>query len=104
MSEVDKTLQQRGARYGDFGARAKITQELKRTMRESPNWAQLSDDKKEALEMIANKIGRILNGDPEYHDSWHDIIGYTRLVEQTLTPDHETSGPITTQVNSNIDI
>ena len=53
-------------------------------MVDSPNWAALSDDKKEALEMVAHKIGRILNGDPEYHDSWHDIIGYTKLVADTL--------------------
>jgi len=45
---------------------------------------KLSDDKKEALEMTAHKIGRILNGDAEYKDSWLNIIGYIRLVEVTL--------------------
>jgi len=35
-------------------------------MYKSPNWEKLSDDKKEALEMTAHKIGRILNGDAEY--------------------------------------
>lgn len=54
-------------------------------MSDSPNWAALSDDKREALEMIAHKIGRILNVDPNYHDSWHDIIGYAKLVENTLS-------------------
>lgn len=34
--------------------------------------------------MVAHKIGRILNGDPNYHDSWHDIIGYTKLVADEL--------------------
>jgi hypothetical protein len=53
-------------------------------MIDSPNWENLTDDKKESLEMIAHKIGRILNGDPEYKDSWHDIIGYTTLIESTL--------------------
>ena len=53
-------------------------------MIDSPNWETLSDDKKEALEMTALKIGRILNGDPEYADSWHDIAGYAKLVEDTL--------------------
>lgn len=81
---VDATLEERGSRYGDFEGHAKITQGIKRAMAESPNWISLSDDKKEALEMVAHKIGRILNGDPDYHDSWHDIIGYTRLVESTL--------------------
>jgi hypothetical protein len=39
---------------------------------------------REALEMLAHKTGRILNGDPAYADSWHDIAGYVRLVEQRL--------------------
>lgn len=81
---VDNTLEVRGKRYGDFAGHARITQNIKKAMRYSPNWEGLSDDKKEALEMVAHKIGRILNGDPEYADSWHDIIGYTRLVEVTL--------------------
>jgi len=82
---IDDTLTERGKRYGDFAGHARITQNLKRAMQDSHNWEGLSDDKKEALEMVAHKIGRILNGDPEYADSWHDIIGYTRLVEVTLT-------------------
>ena len=87
MTTVDQTLEQRGNRYGEFKGHARITQNIKRAMADSPNWADLSDDKKEALEMVAHKVGRILNGDPEYDDSWHDIGGYTRLVEQTLNVD-----------------
>jgi len=82
--EISATLQQRGSRYGSFKEQARITQNIKRAMRDSPNWDALSDDKKECLEMNAHKIARILNGDPEYHDSWHDIEGYTRLVADTL--------------------
>jgi hypothetical protein len=44
----------------------------------------MQDDQREALDMIAHKIGRILNGDPNYADSWHDLEGYARLVEQRL--------------------
>ena len=40
---------------------------------------RLTPDKKEALEVIQHKIARILNGNPEFHDSWHDIVGYARL-------------------------
>lgn len=35
--------------------------------------------------MIVHKIGRILNGDPNYADSWHDIAGYATLIDQQLT-------------------
>ena len=81
---VDATLAERGTRYGTFIGHAKITQNIKRAMQDSPNWEKLDDDQREALEMTAHKIGRILNGDPNYADSWHDIIGYTRLVEARL--------------------
>jgi hypothetical protein len=84
VTTVDTTLAERGQRYGDFNEHARITQNLKRAMQDSPNWNVLADDQKETLEMLAHKLGRILNGDPDYHDSWHDIIGYTRLVEKRL--------------------
>lgn len=84
MADIQATLNERGARYGDFKGHAFITQEIKDAMRFSPNWEKLDLDMKEALEMVAHKIGRILNGDPNYHDSWHDIIGYTKLVADRL--------------------
>lgn len=81
---IDNTLQERGERYGSFSGHAELSQAIKRIMRRSLRWADMSDDKQEALDIIAHKIARILNGDPNYADSWHDIIGYARLVEQTL--------------------
>lgn len=82
--DISTTLKQRGSRYGDFAEHARITQNIKRAMQDSPNWTTLSDDKKESLELMAHKIGRVLNGDPEYHDSWHDIVGYAKLVADRL--------------------
>jgi len=84
MSAIDKTLEERGTRYGAFAGHAQITQGIKDAMKNSPNWSRLAPDQVEALEMTAHKIGRILNGDPDYIDSWHDIVGYIRLVEQRL--------------------
>lgn len=84
-SSIAATLRDRGQTYGPFSERARVTQALKRAMADSKNWDRLSDDQRECLENIAQKIGRILNGDPNYVDSWHDIIGYTRLVEERLT-------------------
>jgi hypothetical protein len=83
---IAKTLKERGTRYGAFAEHARIAQAMKDEMRKSRNWNSLSADKKEALEMVCHKVARILNGDPEYHDSWHDIIGYTKLVADTLEP------------------
>lgn len=84
MSDVVQTLQERGSRYGTFVSNGRTSQQLKEVLRNHPNWAKLSDDQREALEMIVHKIARIMNGDPKYVDSWHDIAGYAQLVEQEL--------------------
>lgn len=85
MSNVNEILAERGARYGVFKNHAVITQELKNVMRCTDNWGHgLADDQREALEMIAHKIGRILNGDPDYIDSWTDIAGYAQLIVKRL--------------------
>lgn len=81
---ITATLSERGKRYGKFTGHAKITQDLKAVMHGCPKWATLAPDQKEALEMTAHKIGRILNGDPDYDDSWVDIAGYTKLVADRL--------------------
>lgn len=88
MSHNTETiLAERGSRYGDFTGHARITQEIKTAMKHSTKWKTLKDDQREALEMVAHKIGRILNGDPDYLDSWDDIEGYVRLVANRLRKD-----------------
>lgn len=89
MSNIQATLKERGSRYGHFDDHARITQNIKRTMQDGTNWMMLSDAQKEALEMIAHKIGRILNGDPNYADSWHDLAGYATLVANPLLAEEE---------------
>lgn len=93
MSTIDNTLNERNARYGAFDANAEITQHLKHVMRQHSGWGDLSLGQAEALEMIAHKIGRILNGDPNYIDSWHDIGGYAGLVERSLQRDQDAAEP-----------
>lgn len=85
--DIDTTLAERGSRYGSFEEHARITQDIKAAMKDSKNWDKLKPNQKECLEMIAHKVGRILNGDPNYHDSWHDIVGYTKLVADELLGD-----------------
>lgn len=87
---LSATLEQRGNRYGEFSEHARATQSLKRAMRDfnPEKWDALSDSAKESLEMVAHKIGRILNGDPLYADSWVDIAGYTQLVATDLQKNH----------------
>lgn len=84
MTNVADTLVDRGSRYGRFEDHAAIVQDLKREMQKNPGWYRLAPDQKESLDMIAHKIGRILAGDPDYADSWHDIAGYAKLVDDRL--------------------
>jgi len=79
---INLTLTNRGARYGDFTDNAAVSQSLKKWLWEQAGWAKLNPTKREALEMIAQKIARILNGDPNYKDNWHDIAGYATLAEE----------------------
>lgn len=84
---IQAVLAERGSRYGSFDTHAMITQTLKDIFCGAvcdTNWSRLTPSQKEALEMIAHKIGRILNGDPNYADSWVDIVGYAQLVVNEL--------------------
>ena len=85
MSNAEQTLQQRGNTYGCFNSHAKITQDIKRAMQQGRAWSLCTDAQKESLEMIAHKIGRIVNGDPRYKDSWHDLVGYAKLIDDKMT-------------------
>ncbi len=84
-TDISAMLAERGKRYGKFANHAEVAQALKETMRAHPNHHDLDADMREALDMIQHKIGRILNGDPEYADSWDDIAGYAKLVSDRLT-------------------
>jgi hypothetical protein len=84
VMDVSETLAQRGGRYGAFIEHAKIAQDIQDAMRSAPNWDKLDVDMRQALSVIADKIARILNGDPYYDDSWHDISGYATLVEKRI--------------------
>ena len=83
-SSTEALITERGSRYGKFKYGADIMQSLKDTMRDVDGWNNLTASQKEALDMIQHKIGRILNGDPTYDDSWKDIAGYATLIVNEL--------------------
>lgn len=86
MIDIIQTLTERGNRYGPFKGHAEITQDLKDVIDLHLNLRlkTLSPSQHEALDMICHKIGRIVNGDPDYDDSWIDIAGYAQLVADEL--------------------
>lgn len=86
MADIKKTLDERGARYGSFKGHAEVTQKLKQIIQLELEKREkfLSDVQQEAVDMILHKLGRIVNGDANYIDSWRDIVGYTQLVVAEL--------------------
>ena len=88
-AQVGEILVQRGNRYGTFRDNANTTQTIKQAFQCAPNWGTLDAHHKESLEMIAHKIARILNGDPNYDDSWVDIAGYAQLVVDIIRGEND---------------
>lgn len=95
MSEIENTLKERGARYGDFSEHARIAQAIQNAYRVDPEkWDKLPDVAKQAFTVIADKIARALNGDPYYEDNYHDIVGYAKLVEDWIKREKSKPEPI----------
>ena len=88
-SDVNSTLNERVSRYGDFAENARVSQCLQYLCRSELGWERLNLTQREGLLAILQKIARILNGDPNYADNWHDIQGYARLVEERLPKQEE---------------
>jgi hypothetical protein len=83
-SPIEAVLAERGTNYGDFSDNAEIAQTLKDSVRFSKNWLEAPDYVREATDLILSKIARCFSGDPLYVDSWTDIQGYAKLVEERL--------------------
>jgi hypothetical protein len=81
--DVNDTLSTREGQYGQYKVVSQISQDIKKIMRQSPNYYVMPDYARESLDMIANKMARILNGNYYLNDSWHDIGGYAALVVMT---------------------
>ena len=94
MTDVTSTLAERGARYGTFYDHATIAQGLQEVLLEAPNWFKLKPDVRQMCIVITDKLARILNGDPDYTDNYHDIQGYARLVENRLLEEQEQKGKL----------
>jgi uncharacterized protein DUF6378 len=90
MSELQNILAERRKQHGDFSEHAAYTQSIKAVINEvvhrrgARKHTEFTCMQREALDMIAHKIGRILAGDPNHIDHWDDIAGYATLVANEL--------------------
>lgn len=81
---IEATLAERQSTYGDFTHVANTTGQLMSIIRNSKNGQTMPYAHDEALHMICSKIARIVNGDFNHKDSWHDIGGYAKLIENLI--------------------
>lgn len=95
-TNISEMLQARGSRYGGYFAQVTISTALVKAVENTPGWADMQDDQRQALREIFTKIARMCNGDPHYPDNWVDIEGYARLVRVRL----EEEGPPVVQLAS----
>ena len=86
VNRVDKVLDTRAEQYGSFMQSADTVIRIKGIMHNAVarNEVHLYPDQLQALDMIATKISRIVNGNPNHADSWTDIAGYATLVADRL--------------------
>ena len=84
-------LRERGTTHGDFASNALYGQQLRSLCRQSAGWATMPAVHKEALDMIACKLSRILSGQSRFVDHFKDIAGYATLAMQACDapPDTE---------------
>ena len=75
---------QRSTTHGDYTDHARVAQEFKLVMRAEQGWRKLNPCQREALEMFAHKLARILVGNPHFKDHWDDIAGYAVLVSDRI--------------------
>ena len=83
MSDVLKTLADRGSVYGDYGVgtefRAGVMDLIDMT-RVKHGFKALTTKEKVYIFDIVNKLSRLV-ATPSHIDTWHDIAGYASLVE-----------------------
>lgn len=83
---IEETLAERQAQYGCFEDVARTTGKIMEALSEVRvnGLNDLPYPHRMALYMIASKMARIVNGDFNSIDGWHDIGGYSKLIEDLL--------------------
>lgn len=83
MNSPSELTNERKSTHGDWKQQSDMAHRLKSEMHftriEGAGWDNLTASQKEALDMIAVKISRILCGNPNEPDHWDDIAGYAYL-------------------------
>ena len=85
MTNLQDTLKVRKNVHGNFCESAVTHDKLMDVVWNTPNWSHMDAAKRRSIHMICEKLSRILWGDYNFADHWHDIAGYATLIDQQLT-------------------
>lgn len=85
QQSIDATLAERQSTYGSFEDVAFVTENIINVLKKC-NYDYMPHTHKMAMYMIASKMARLVSGDCNHLDSWHDIQGYAKLVEKIIEP------------------
>jgi len=92
-TNLDQTLLERACRYGAFVDVAQRSNNIQvAILHNAPQFSSLTPLYREALHMIAYKLARLMNGQINDLDSWHDIAGYAMLVHNQIAAEQEEKG------------
>lgn len=81
-TETTTLLTARQTTHGSFSDNARYAQLLKSIFHGSRDWYVMPEVQKEALDMMACKLARILSGQATFDDHWADIAGYATLARE----------------------
>jgi hypothetical protein len=84
MKTTTETLDEREEEYGEYRELAYLIECIIAVYSLSKNYRKLEPYQRVALYMDAMKTVRILNGNINNIDSWHDKAGYSELVVKEL--------------------
>ena len=80
----------RDQQHGGIQTVGELSQTIKHAIRQQGrNYHLLTHPEREALDMIAHKIARLLSGDANDPDHWRDIAGYAHTIVRLQAQDDE---------------
>jgi len=88
MTNLDQFLLEQSLRYGSFQDVANRTTKIfGAILHNAPQTPSITPLYMEALHMISAKLARLVNGQINDLDSWHDIAGYALLIYNQIMAD-----------------
>lgn len=84
IQDVLEVLNQRQKTHGEFSEVSKTYADFIKILEKTGFFNKCEDHHRLAIDVIFQKLARILNGDMNFYDHWVDICGYSELVKKEL--------------------